>query len=190
MSSYQFNQVKVLVADDSAYMRSIIKTILVSLDIRTINEVDNGAAAFESFRDNAVDLIITDMVMDPDDGIAFTRRVRTDAVSPNRYVPIIMVSGYADRPSIVRARDAGISRFLAKPFSAANLCRALVDVIEDPRQFVEAGDFFGPDRRHSVSDTYNGVERRGADPAGDNAGDNAGEQVAQGTAESAAAETG
>lgn len=60
----------------------------------------------------------------------------------------------------MKARDAGMTEFLVKPFSARSMARRITMVIENPRQFVRTDDFFGPDRRRHRISNYTGQERR------------------------------
>ena len=94
------------------------------------------------------------------DGIELTREIRNAADSANRFVPIVMVSGYAQRGRVLTARDAGVNEFVVKPITATALFSRIRAVIEKPRPFVRTKTFFGPDRRRGRSD-YEGPERRG-----------------------------
>ena len=65
---------------------------------------------------------------------------------------------------IEEARDAGVTEFLVKPFTANDIARRITHVINRPRDFIETQDFFGPDRRRRRDDTtYKGPLRRGDD---------------------------
>jgi CheY-like chemotaxis protein len=81
------------------------------------------------------------------DGNLFLRWIRSGNNVPDRFVPVIMVSGAADQYVVEGARDAGVSEFLAKPFSARSVADRILHVINYPRQFVLAPGYFGPDRR-------------------------------------------
>ena len=62
-----------------------------------------------------------------------------------------MVSGAADREIVEQARDAGMTEFIAKPFSAKSVADRLLQVINRPRPFILAQGYFGPDRRRAKS---------------------------------------
>jgi len=72
---------------------------------------------------------------------------------------------------VVEARDAGVHEFLAKPLSAKGLYSRIRSIIERPRPFVRAGQYFGPDRRRRDNPSYMGGERRKADTGGGEGGD-------------------
>jgi two-component system chemotaxis response regulator CheY len=74
--------------------------------------------------------------------------------------PIILVTGYSARPRVEEARDAGVTEFLVKPFTATDLTRRLQHVINNPRNFIDYNGYFGPDRRRKADELYNGPRRR------------------------------
>ena len=93
------------------------------------------------------------------DGVAFTRKLRANTDCPNRLVPIIMISAAPDAERIAAARDAGVTEFLRKPFAANHLQARLTSIEVNPRSFIEAPQFKGPDRRRRTVDV--GTDRRG-----------------------------
>jgi CheY-like chemotaxis protein len=151
----------VLVIDDNAPMRQIIAAILKSLGVRKILEAGDGIEALKVVTERGVDIIFTDLMMQPVDGLAFIRWVRNSPASPNPYVPIIMVTGHATRASLDEARMAGVTEFLAKPLTARGVLHRVNEVINNPRDFVRAGAYFGPCRRRRIDHDYQGQERRG-----------------------------
>lgn len=157
---YDFGNVTVLVADDSLYMRAIIKVILTGLGFVRIFEAEDGAEAFRVFRGSSVDVALIDWEMPILNGIEFVRMIRTSDESPNPFAPLIMVSGHSERRRVVEARDAGVNEFIVKPVSAQLVYSRLVSVIERPRPFIRVNHFFGPDRRRRRPDSFRGNERR------------------------------
>jgi DNA-binding response OmpR family regulator len=117
-------------------------------------------SGFEAFIRLEYDIIITDLEMKPLTGIEFVDLVRTSRKSPNPYIPVIMVTAFTDRERVEKARDHGVTEFLAKPFTVESLLSRLAAIIEKPRAFVRTADYFGPDRRRRASTSYNGPERR------------------------------
>lgn len=86
--------------------------------------------------------------------------MRKNPASRNVFVPIIMVTAQSEEWKVMKARDAGVTEFLVKPFTAKAMAKRITMVIEYPRQFVRTDDFFGPDRRRHKVSTYTGEERR------------------------------
>ena len=157
---YNLSKLRVLVVDDSKNMRMLVKTILNALGVQTVREAADGQTAMQELRAGPIDVAIVDWVMEPMDGLEFVRQVRTAEDSPNTFLPIIMMTGHTEKHRIFKARDSGVTEFLAKPITAKTLLLRLTNIIENPRPFVRAKGYFGPDRRRRSED-YSGPERRG-----------------------------
>ena len=113
--AYNLEQLRVLVVDDDKFMLRLVKSLLYAMEVRDIEDADNGEAAWEKFQLTDCDLVLTDCIMQPVNGIDLVRRIRADQDSRNRFVPIIMISGYAEKDRVIEARDSGITEYLAKP---------------------------------------------------------------------------
>jgi two-component system, chemotaxis family, chemotaxis protein CheY len=161
LSGTDLRPLTVLIVDDNAPMREIIGTILKSLGIRKIFEANGGVEALKIFTEREIDIVFTDLMMQPVDGLAFIRWVRTSPASSNPYVPIIMITGHATRASLDEALMAGVTEFLAKPLNARGVLHRVNEVINNPREFVRVGAYFGPCRRRKIDHDYIGQERRG-----------------------------
>lgn len=172
MLQQNWNRLTVMVVDDNRFVRSLIESVLRSFGIENIETEEDGAAAIRRLKQSkvdpiganlgTVDIILCDYLMPGVDGNLFLRWIRTGHGVQDRFVPVVMISGAADRDVVEHARDAGVTEFLAKPFSAKAIADRILSVIISPRQFVLANGYFGPDRRrteHEVS-----VERRVATP--------------------------
>ena len=150
----------VLVVDDNAHMRSIVVAILRGIGIGTVKEAADGADGLEVMRSGVPDIVITDLNMDPIDGLDFTKMVRTAKDSPFPFVPIIMMTGHTERSKVAAARDAGINELLAKPISARTLMDRIVAVVDKPRAFVKTASYVGPCRRRTETKEFSGPWRR------------------------------
>lgn len=160
--SCYLSNIKFLIVDDNAFMRTVIRRILGALGVQDVREAGDGAEALKILQTWPADIVLLDWEMTPFDGIEFTHMVRTSSDIQNPYMPIIMVSGYSEYWRISSARDAGVTEFLVKPISANGLFSRIRNVIENPRPFVAAPGFFGPDRRRH--DVDHGPERREHEP--------------------------
>lgn len=147
MIGFDGRQMRVLLVEDNEHFRRLIRTVLQALGITEVTEATDGAAGLAALASREADLVIVDYRMQPMDGVEFTRRLRTDPASGNPYVPVLMVTGYTEPRLVAEARDAGVSEFLAKPISAKTLLSRIVQLLQNPRPFVTAGGYFGPDRR-------------------------------------------
>ncbi|NIA71025.1 response regulator [Pelagibius litoralis] len=157
MLQLNWDNITIMVVDDNSFMRNLIVTTLRALGIGNIATQSSARSAIETLqvsRKNpikagigSIDIVLSDFVMSEVDGALFLRWVRTSRQAPDRFVPFVMVSGAADKAVVEKARDAGVTDFLAKPFSARSMADRLLEVIKNPRQFVLAPNYFGPDRR-------------------------------------------
>jgi len=161
MAIYDLSSLSVLIVDDNAYMRIILKTMLRGFGLRRIIEVADAVAAFEELNMSSIDLVLVDYAMPQINGVEFTNLVRRGNDGHNAMVAIIMVSAYSERSQIETARNAGIDEFLCKPVCAAELYRRIAHVIEHPRSFVSnRNGYVGPDRRRKTYADLNHEERR------------------------------
>lgn len=142
-----FEELKVQVIDDQEYMRSVLASILRGLGIRHIEEHPDAVAAYAALQNFDAGLILTEWEMKPVDGLQFVRRIRTGKDSPNRYVPIVMVTGHSHVDKVMQARNAGANEFLVKPVSAKSVYLRIRSTMEHPQPFVRSESYFGPDRR-------------------------------------------
>lgn len=165
MAEFNLSNLKFLVVDDYTPMRRILWNVLRELGVYHVGEAEDGSAAMRMMKGEkgqpvfVPDILITDHIMTPVDGLKLTRMIRLDADSPNPFLPVIMVTARTDIRHVVEARDAGVTEFLAKPVSARLVYCRVRTVIESPRPFVRAPSFFGPDRRRRQL-RFDGLDRR------------------------------
>lgn len=112
---------RVVVADDNENMRNIIAAILKAAGIGNIVASENGYEAIRAIHRTNPDMAIVDFNMQPVDGIEFTRYVRSSPMSANPHLPILMMTGHAEKGRVLEARKAGISEFVVKPLTARRL---------------------------------------------------------------------
>ncbi|OFX13368.1 MAG: hypothetical protein A2516_09685 [Alphaproteobacteria bacterium RIFOXYD12_FULL_60_8] len=158
LKSYDLSHIRVLILDRQMFMRRLIVDVLRQFGVIEVLQADTVEKGFDMVRNSNPDVIFSDWAPGLD-GITFTKKVRLSPDSPNRFVPIVMITAHSDLSRIVRARDAGINEYLRKPITAKLLYTRLCAVIEQHRLYVKAPDFFGPDRRRRRVD-LNGPDRR------------------------------
>lgn len=156
-------KINVLVVEDVAPMRHLLSSVLESMGVGFVMSAPNGKTAFDIFCSKIPDIVLTDWLMEPGDGLQLTKAIRTHPRSPNHSVPIILMTGYSAMPRVAEARDMGITEFLVKPFSAKDLSHRIAYVINHPRDFVESEGYTGPDRRRRVKPDFTGPFRRYSD---------------------------
>jgi DNA-binding response OmpR family regulator len=154
--------VEILVVDDHESMRTILAVMLRAFGFVRIREAENGEDALRVLEDYAPDIIVTDLKMDPLDGIGFVRRLRA---RPDRkaMTPVIMVTGHATPFRVVAARDAGVNEFIAKPVNGRMLAERLTRIVEEDRPFIRCATYVGPCRRRRTTKDYGGPFRRKSD---------------------------
>ena len=159
----KYHKLNLLVVEDIAPMQQLFVSLLENMGIVNIDKAADGGEAFEIFKKKNHDVIFSDWSMTPKDGLDLTHEVRNNSLSPNRTVPIILITGYNAWKRVERARDAGVTEFLIKPFTASDVAKRLAHVVNHPRDFIETNNFFGPDRRRQNNPSYSGPFRREAD---------------------------
>jgi len=147
MSNEYLGPIKFLVVDDNHFMRSIVLRVLYTLGAGEIMEAENGDDAINVMADYRPDIAIVDWEMQPTDGIEYVKWLRNDPSSPNPFLPVIMLTAYAEIKNIRIARDAGVNEFVVKPMAAKVMWSRIRATIEKPRRFVRTKSYFGPDRR-------------------------------------------
>src|SRR6516165_5420961 len=164
-SVLRYDLLKILLVDDNHHMRVLLSEILRAIGVTHIYVASDGAQGLEMMKSHDVDIIMTDLSMQPLDGIDFTRLIRRSKDSPNTMCPIIMITGHSTLQRVHEARDAGVNEFLAKPLTAKGVIERIGQVIDNPRPYVKTADYFGPDRRRRADPNYVGPFRRESDGA-------------------------
>jgi two-component system chemotaxis response regulator CheY len=112
----------VLTVDDSATIRELLRTALLDLGYRVVQAVD-GAAGVAILAEEQPDVIITDINMPRMDGFGFIENVRKD--SRHRATPILVLTTESDAELKERARKAGATGWIVKPFDPSKLADAI-----------------------------------------------------------------
>ena len=118
---------RILVVDDFATMRKIIKNILTQLGFKNIIEADDGTTALEVLKKEKVDLIISDWNMPKMNGLELLKAVRND---PNlKDIVFIMVTAEAQKDNVIEAIRQGVNQYIVKPFTPETLKEKLEKVL-------------------------------------------------------------
>ncbi|MBA3008833.1 MAG: response regulator [Proteobacteria bacterium] len=120
--------IKVLIVDDFATMRRILKNILKQLGFKNLVEADDGTTAWEILENQAIDLIISDWNMPKMTGLELLKKVRADS----RYArkPFLMVTAEAQKQNVIEAVQAGVSNYVVKPFTAEAISDKLAKILK------------------------------------------------------------
>ena len=120
---------KVLIVDDFATMRRILKNIMKQIGFSNIAEADNGKNALKVLKSDKIDLVLCDWNMPEMAGIDVLNAVRAD--NDLKDTPFIMVTAEAQKENILEAVKSGVSSYIVKPFTA--------ETVEEKLQKVFAG---------------------------------------------------
>jgi CheY-like chemotaxis protein len=114
------------------------------MGVRHVLEAPDGPSGLEAIRHQAPDVVILDWEMPGLNGASFVRMVRSPETFPLPDVPIIMLTGHAERARVVEAVCVGVNEFLLKPVSTGALRDRLIAVLCKPRRMVASGPYYGP----------------------------------------------
>ncbi len=120
--------IKVLIVDDFATMRRILKNILKQLGFKNLLEADDGTTALESLERNDIDLIISDWNMPKMTGLELLKAVRVSQKYAK--VPFLMVTAEAQKQNVIEAVQAGVSNYVVKPFTAEAISEKLERILK------------------------------------------------------------
>jgi two-component system, chemotaxis family, chemotaxis protein CheY len=154
--------VKFLVVDDHKLSRAIVFEALRAVGATRVRQADDGNVAVQMLADEVPDIAIIDIRM-PHDGLTLLRHIRTSPGSPDRMLPVIMLTAYTERGRIESLRDAGATEVVTKPMSVHALFRRVASVIDSPRPFVTSETYIGPCRRRRAKPNYAGPRRRASE---------------------------
>jgi two-component system chemotaxis response regulator CheY len=141
---------EILVIEDNAYMRKVVRNLLTSIGVKTVHEAVDGATGLEAIRMLAPNLVILDWEMPLLNGAELVRIVRSPGVFSMPDVPIIMLTAHVQRWRVVEAANLGVNEFLRKPVSGKALLDRIAAILTRPRPMVRLGDYYGPEPRKAI----------------------------------------
>ncbi len=110
---------RILVVEDFATMRRVIRNLLNDLGYASISEAEDGTSALPMLHNQRFDLVITDLLMPEMSGMELLRAMRADRGLC--HIPVLMITADAQREKIIEAARAGVNAYIVKPFTAAML---------------------------------------------------------------------
>lgn len=115
----------ILICDDAAFMRMMIKDILTKNGYNIGGEAENGAKAVEKYAELKPDLVLMDITMPEMDGIQALKKIRES--DPN--AAIIMCSAMGQQAMVIESIQSGAKDFIVKPFQADRVIEAVRKVV-------------------------------------------------------------
>ncbi len=153
----------ILIADGGHHFRRIVHTVIRGFGTKSIVEVDNMDSMLRVLHEQRIDLLLCDTMLPPAGGFEATLKVRRSENCVFRTVPILLMAGDTRESQIRKARDCGANMVVAKPLSPRLLYDHLVWIALNNRPFVDAPNYFGPDRRFKIEGYPGGIGRRSTD---------------------------
>ena len=115
----------ILICDDAAFMRMMIKDILSKNGYNVVGEAENGAIAVEKYSELKPDLVLMDITMPEMDGIQALKKIRAN----DGNACVIMCSAMGQQAMVIESIQAGAKDFIVKPFQADRVIEAVKKVV-------------------------------------------------------------
>ena len=116
---------RILIVDDAAFMRMMIKDILTKNGYEIAAEAENGQKAVEKYPEAKPDLVLMDITMPEMDGIEALKKIKE--LDPN--AKVIMCSAMGQQAMVIEAIQSGAKDFIVKPFQAERVLEAVKKVV-------------------------------------------------------------
>ena len=115
----------ILICDDAAFMRMMIKDILTKNGYNIAGEAENGAKAVEKYNELKPDFVLMDITMPEMDGIQALKKIKE--TDPN--ASVIMCSAMGQQAMVIESIQSGAKDFIVKPFQADRVLEAVQKVV-------------------------------------------------------------
>ena len=115
----------ILIVDDAAFMRMMLKDILTKNGYEVVGEAENGAKAVEKYKEVTPDLVTMDITMPEMDGISALKNIR----SIDSNAKVVMCSAMGQQTMVIESIQAGAKDFIVKPFQPDRVLEAVKKVI-------------------------------------------------------------
>jgi response regulator NasT len=123
---------RVIIADDEALIRMDLREMLTHLGYLVVGEVADGRSAINQARELRPDIVVMDIKMPDMDGIEAAK-----VLTEERVAPVVLLSAYSQRELVERAREAGVTAYLVKPYREEELTPAIEVALARFREFQE-----------------------------------------------------
>ena len=117
----------ILIVDDYKTMLRVLRNFLLQLNFSNIEEATDGSMALQKLRQQDFCFVISDWNMEPMTGIQLLREVRAD--DKLKHLPFIMITAESKSENVIAAKQAGVSNYIVKPFSAETLKSKMTSVL-------------------------------------------------------------
>jgi two-component system, chemotaxis family, chemotaxis protein CheY len=123
---------KILVVDDFASMRSIVKNTLTMLGYKNIDEAQDGTEALAKLKGGSYDFLVTDWNMPSMNGLELIKTIRS---TPSlKSLPILMVTTEGEKTKMVPVIQAGVNNYIKKPFTMNDVKTKIDQIFESVKR--------------------------------------------------------
>jgi CheY-like chemotaxis protein len=155
--------VSALLLDSDQFSRGLIASMLRGFGMESPVTGQTGAEAMAYLHGNSIDLCIMEAMLPDMSGAELIRWLRRPEMEKLRFVPIVVLTSYAQLRLVSAARDGGANIIVRKPVSPQSLFDRITWVARVARPFIDGGNYAGPDRRFQVVDPPDGNYKRADD---------------------------
>lgn len=173
------SKARLLLIDGNEHAIDLLGKMACGLGFQDVTRALNAAEANAALKREQIDLIITEARIGEDDAYGLIRDLRRSADNANRYCPVIVTQGHVRPEDVANSRDAGANFVLLKPITPQVLLQRILWVLRDKRNFVEAPNYVGPDRRFKFEGPPIGSDGRRKDDVAPSLSAESGENMSQ-----------
>jgi len=120
--------IKIMVVDDFATMRKVIRNLLKQVGYENIVEAEDGVIALKTLKSQKIDFVVSDWNMPNMTGLELLKAVRSD--EDLKSTPFLMVTAEALQDNVIAAVKAGVNNYIVKPFTAETLNDKITKILE------------------------------------------------------------
>lgn len=143
---------EILIVDTSGHSRRLLRQIFTLLGFPNITCISSTSEALEILRDRFFHIVFCDESAGPRSPADFAKSLRCDLGTGNVIIPLVLISSAAKFDEVKAWRDAGGNDVIVKPVSTEVIKARIASLILNPKPFVTAKTFIGPDRRRATDD--------------------------------------
>ena len=130
---------KILLVDDAAFMRKVVKDTLSKNGYTDLYEAVDGADAVEKYTEISPDLVIMDITMPNMDGLEALKAIRAKNGSAN----VVMCSAMGQEAMVIEAIQSGAKDFIVKPFKPERILKTVTSIVGNPECLLALGHCWG-----------------------------------------------
>ena len=119
---------KIMMVDDAAFMRKVIKDALSKAGYTDLHEAVDGADAFEKYKELKPDLVLMDITMPNMDGLEALKAIRAADPGAN----VVMCSAMGQETMVIDAIRSGAKDFIVKPFKPERVLKTVTSIVGEP----------------------------------------------------------